>query len=117
MRKQMIENAVYDVAEQVRSVEDCIEAALGEIAELQGRMVRARSVAGMGIGPSHAPFEQLAGATQALVGARGSMAGVTPRWSRRRSSYRAFAPSRSAMSSPVRKKRAAPTCASSLKDA
>jgi hypothetical protein len=75
MRKQMIENAVYDVATQVRSVEDCIEAALGEIAELQGRMVRARSVAGMGIGPSHAPFEQLAGATTALVGARGSMAG------------------------------------------
>lgn len=74
MRKQMIENAVYDVATQVRSVEDCIEAALGEIAELQGRMIHARSVAGMGIGPSHAPFEQLAGATTALVGARGSMA-------------------------------------------
>ena len=75
MRKKMIENAVYDVAEQVRSVEDCIEAALGEIAELQGRMVRARGVAGMGIGPSHEPFEKLAGANQALVGARGSMAG------------------------------------------
>jgi hypothetical protein len=75
MRKQMIENAVYDVATQVRSVEDCIESALAEIAELQGRMVRARSVAGMGIGPSHEPFEKLAVANQALVGARGSMAG------------------------------------------
>ena len=29
----------------------------------------------MGIGPSHEPFEKLAGATSALVGARGSMAG------------------------------------------
>jgi hypothetical protein len=75
MRKQMIENAVYDVATQVRSVEDCIESALAEIAELQGRMVRARSVAGMGIGPSHEPFERLASANLALIGARGSMAG------------------------------------------
>ena len=37
MRKQKIEDAVYDVATQVRSVEDCIDAALAEIAELQGR--------------------------------------------------------------------------------
>ena len=75
MRKQMIETAAYEVATQVRAVEDCIEAALGEIAELQGRMIRARSIAGMGIGPSHEPFEKLVGATSALVGARGSMAG------------------------------------------
>ena len=75
MRKQMIENAAFDVATQVRTVEDCIEAALAEIAELQGRMIRARSVIGMGIATSHEPFEKLAVANQALVGARGSIAG------------------------------------------
>ncbi len=74
MRRQMIENAAFEVATQVRTVEDCIEAALAEIAELQGRMIRARGVMGMGIGTSHQPFEQLAVANQALVGARGSVA-------------------------------------------
>ena len=74
MRKQKIEDAVYDVATQVRSVEDCIDSALAEIAELQGKMLHVASVAGMGIGQSHEPFEKLAGANQALVGARGSMA-------------------------------------------
>ena len=53
MRKQNIENAVYDVATQVRSVEDCIDAALAEIADVQGRMIHACSVAGMTIGNSH----------------------------------------------------------------
>ena len=47
MRKQMIENAAYDVATQVRAVEDCIESALAEIAELQGKMIRARAVTGI----------------------------------------------------------------------
>lgn len=75
MRKQMIENAAFEVATQVRAVEDCIESALAEIAELQGRMIRARSIAGIGIGPSHESFEKLIGATQALVDARGSMGG------------------------------------------
>ena len=37
MRKQMIEDAAYEVATQVRAVEDSIEAALIEIAELQTR--------------------------------------------------------------------------------
>ena len=36
MRKQMIEIAAYEVATQVRAVEDSIETALAEIAELQG---------------------------------------------------------------------------------
>ena len=75
MRKQMIENAAFEVATQVRTVEDCIESALAEIAELQGRMIHARSVTGMGIGPSHDPFEKLATANLSLIGARGSMAG------------------------------------------
>lgn len=75
MRKQMIENAAFEVATQVRAVEDSIDTALAELAELQGRMLRVRSVAGIGIGTGHEAFEKLAGATQALVGARGSMLG------------------------------------------
>ncbi len=43
MRKQMIENAAFEFATQVRSVEDCIDATLAEIGELQTRLMRARS--------------------------------------------------------------------------
>lgn len=74
MRKQMIEKAAVEVATQVRAVEDSIEIALAEIAELQARMVRARATTGVGIATGHSAFEQLAGATQALVTARGGMA-------------------------------------------
>ena len=74
MRKQMIENAAFEVATQVRTVEDSIEAALGEIAELQSRMVSARAATGIGIANSHAAFEQLAAALQALITARGGIA-------------------------------------------
>ena len=42
MRKQMIENAAYEVATQVRAVEDSIDAALTEIAELQSRVMHVR---------------------------------------------------------------------------
>ncbi|MBA3666601.1 MAG: hypothetical protein H0W65_02615 [Sphingomonas sp.] len=74
MRKQMIENAALGVATQVRAVEDIIEDALGEIAELQGRMIRARSTMGVSTATGHAAFEQLAMAVQGLVTARGGMA-------------------------------------------
>ena len=74
MRKQMIENAAFEVATQVRAVEDTIDAALTEIAELQGRLIRARSVAGVGVQTGHQALEELAAALQGLVGARGSMA-------------------------------------------
>ena len=74
MRKQMIETAAYEVATQVRTVEDAIETALAEIAELQGRMVRARAVAGIATATGHEAFEFLAGAMQGLVAARGGMA-------------------------------------------
>lgn len=73
MRKQMIENAAFEVATQVRAVEDRIDEALGEIAELQSRMIRARLVAGIGVATGHDAFEQLATALQALVTARGGM--------------------------------------------
>lgn len=74
MRKQMIENAVHDVATQVRAVEDTIEAALAELAELQARMVHARGITRAGIVTSHAAFEQLGATTSALIMARGSIA-------------------------------------------
>ena len=74
MRKQMIETAAFEVATQVRTVEDAIEAALAEIAELQGRMVRARATFGIATATGHEAFEQLAIATHSLVKARGGMA-------------------------------------------
>ena len=73
MRRQMIESAAYEVATQVRAVEDAIEAALEEIAELQGRMVRARATMGVATATGHEAFEQLVVATQGLISARGGM--------------------------------------------
>ena len=74
MRKQQIENAAYEVATQVRTVEDTIEAALAEVAELQSKMVHARSVTRAGFVASHAAFEQLATTVTSLVAARGGIA-------------------------------------------
>lgn len=73
MRKHMIENAALEVATQVRTVEDAIETALEEIAELQGRMIRARAVTGVATATGHEAFEHLVGAMQGLVTARGGM--------------------------------------------
>ena len=74
MRKVQIENAAFNVATQVRTVEETIDQALGEMAELQSRLVHARSVTGIGVATSHAAFEQLAAALGALVAARGGIA-------------------------------------------
>ena len=74
MRKQMIENAAYEVATQVRAVEESIEAALAELAELQTRMINARSVTNAGFVTSHAAFEQLGATTTGLIAARGGIA-------------------------------------------
>ena len=74
MRKQLIENAVYEVASQVRAVEDSIETALAELAELQARMVHARGVTRAGFVVSHPAFEQLAATVNGLIAARGGIA-------------------------------------------
>ena len=74
MRKHLVETAAYEVATQIRTVEDVIESALGEIAELQGRMIRARAAAGVATATGHTAFKHLADAVQALVAARGGMA-------------------------------------------
>ena len=74
MRKQTVENAAFEVASQVRAVEDAIESALAELAELQSKMVFARGATNAGFANSHAPFEHLASATTGLVAARGGIA-------------------------------------------
>lgn len=74
MRKQMIESAALEVATQVRAVEECIELALAELAELQSRMVQARGVTNANFVTSHAAFEQLAATTSGLISARGGIA-------------------------------------------
>ena len=74
MRKQQIETAAFEVATQVRAVEDCLEATLAEIAELQGRMIRARGIAGVGIATGQEALAEVANSLQALVSARGSIA-------------------------------------------
>lgn len=74
MRKQIIELAAYEVASQVRAVEEQIEAALAEVAELQARMIRARATMGISTAIGHAAFEQLGAATVSLIAARGGVA-------------------------------------------
>ena len=73
MRKQMIENAAYQVATQVRAVEETIDSALAEIAELQARIMRANLVAAVGYGAVHPTLQQLASAVTGLVETRGAI--------------------------------------------
>jgi hypothetical protein len=73
MRKQMLENAAFEVATQVRTVEESIDCTLAEIAELQARMMRINSVAHVGPAPIHAALQELAAALGSLVTARGAI--------------------------------------------
>lgn len=75
MRKQIVENAAYEVATQVRAVEDSIDTALVEIATLQARMMHASSVAATGYGTIHPALEQLAVAVAGLIDTRGAIVG------------------------------------------
>ena len=73
MRKQMIENAAFEVATQLRTVETGIDSVLAEAAELQARLMRVHSVARAGISAIHPPLERLAAAISGLVETRGSI--------------------------------------------
>jgi hypothetical protein len=73
MRKQMIENAAFEVATQVRAVEDGIDSVIAEAAELQARIMRAHSVCQAGVGTVNPPLEQLAAAISGLVRTRGAI--------------------------------------------
>jgi len=74
MRKQIIENAAYEVATQARAVEDMIEGALIELAELQTKVLRVSSIAGVSYATLQECFERVAAATTDMVKARGTMA-------------------------------------------
>lgn len=74
MRKNMIENAAFEVATQTRVVEDGIEALLSELAELQTKLVRASSCAGVCYDVLQESFEGVAATTNDLVKARGTLA-------------------------------------------
>ena len=73
MRKQIIEDAAYEVATQVRAVEETIDSALNEVAELQTRIMRVNSIAGVSYGVIHPTLEQLASAVTGLVETRGAI--------------------------------------------
>lgn len=73
MRKQQLENAAFEVATQVRTVEDTVDSALAEIAELQSRVMRVNAVAHTGVGTIHGALEQLAVAISGLVATRGAI--------------------------------------------
>jgi hypothetical protein len=75
MRKEMIQNAAFEVAAQVRAVEDSVDSALAEIAELQARILRANALAGIGFAAVHPTLEQLASAVSGLVATRGAIVG------------------------------------------
>ena len=74
MRKENVQNAAFEVATQVRALEDSIDNALVELAELQTRMIHARGVTGAGFANSHAAFEPLAAIVSGLIAARGGTA-------------------------------------------
>lgn len=74
MRKHIIENAAYEVATQTRAVEDVIESALIELADLQTKVIRVSSVAGVCYSTLQECFERVAATTNDLVKARGTMA-------------------------------------------
>ena len=117
MRKQMIENAAFEVATQVRAVEDLIDATLAEVAELQSRVMHVNAVAGVGPAPIHAALEELSAALRSLVDARGSIVSchseLADRQGRR---CPGCAPSASAMKARARRPQVTPTCASSRND-
>ena len=73
MRRQVIENAAFEVATQVRAVEDTIDLALGEIAELQARIMRVDAVAGVSYGVIHPTLERLVSAVSGLIETRGAI--------------------------------------------
>jgi hypothetical protein len=57
----------------VREVEDIIDSALGEIAELQSRLVRAVGVTGIAHVRIQSAFDRLSATTTSLVSARGNI--------------------------------------------
>ena len=113
MRKHIIETAAHEVATQIRTVEDCIEDALAEIADLQGKMIRARASAGMSpprrVTP---PSNSLQPRSRRSSRHAAEWPIATAHWSMPANSSPAFAPYRGAMARNARRS-PRPTCVSS----
>lgn len=74
MRKQAIWNAVHEVGIHTRAVEDLIESALVELAELQSKLVQVSNVAGVTYSTLQESFEGVSATINDLVRVRGTMA-------------------------------------------
>ena len=74
MRKQAIWDAVHEVGIHTRAVEDLIESALVELAELQAKVVQVSNVAGVSYSTLQESFEGLSATINDLVKVRGTMA-------------------------------------------
>ena len=75
MRRETIEKSAYELATQVREVEDVIDAALAELAELQARLIRTVGVTGIAHKRIQPAFDQLSATTSSLISARGTIGG------------------------------------------
>jgi len=73
MRRELIEKSAYELATQVREVEDIIDTALAELAELQSRLVRTVCVTGIAHVRAQGAFNELSITTSNLIAARGSI--------------------------------------------
>ena len=67
MRRQIIEQSAFELATQVREVEDIIDNALAELAELQCRLVRTVGVTGIPHVRAQGAFDQLSATTSNLI--------------------------------------------------
>ena len=74
MRRDAIWNAVHEVGIHTRAVEDLIENALVELAELQSKLVQVSNVAGVKYDTLQESFEGVSATINDLVKVRGSMA-------------------------------------------
>ena len=73
MRREAIWNAVHEVGIHTRAVEDLIESALVELAELQSRIVQVSNVAGVPFSTLQESFEGVSATINDLVKVRGTM--------------------------------------------
>ena len=73
MRKHQIENAAFEVATQVRAVEDSIDAAIAEVVVFLVWLLWFYAVAATGFGTIHPALQKVAAAVSGLVDTRGAI--------------------------------------------
>lgn len=74
MRKQAIWNAVHEVGIHTRAAEGLIETTLGELSQLQSKLVQVSNVAGLSYSTLQESFEGVSATINELVKVRRSMA-------------------------------------------